>query len=333
MIRRAVPGFVVASLVLPVVITMVALVIQLVALPQAPDTITIHWAINGTPNGFAPAWTSLVLTAALGLGLPVLLGATTLPGLLRGERGPSYRFMGALALAISAGISTLVTWMLCVQVGLSNATDARLSALSGLVMAGVTALAGVVGWGIQPKRQTVRSAAAAVAPHTLSPGQRAVWSAETSMPRIGQIGIAVLILSVWGSAISVWMTTDPTPLAWLLTAVGLLVLAAAATTLAFRVRVDRRGLSVTSVFGFPRFTVPLDGIASVSAVQVEPVGQFGGYGLRSAPGRFGVVLRRGEAIEVERHSGRRFVVTVDNAQTGAALLQGLLAQNPASRSE
>lgn len=329
MIRRAIPGFVTASLVLPTVITIVALVIQVVALPAVPDTIATHWGINGVPDGFAPAWTTLVLTAVFGLGLPGLLAATTLPGLLRGERGPSYRFMGAVATALSAGITTLATWMMVSQIGLADPTDARLSALSLLAIAGVTALAGVIGWLIQPKQQTVRSPSAAVVSHPLSPGQRAVWSAETSVPLIGQVGIALLVVAVWGGAVYMWLLGDPASAGWLLAAVGLLLLAAAATTLAFRVRVDKGGLSVTSVFGIPRFRVPLDEIISVTTVQVEPVGQFGGYGLRIAPGRFGVILHRGAAIEVERRSGRRFVVTVDDAATGAALLQGLLAQKPA----
>lgn len=333
MTRRAVPGFVTASLVLPTVITIVALVIQIVALPAVPDTIAIHWGINGAPDGFAPAWTTLVLTAVFGLGLPGLLAATTLPGLLRGERGPSYRLMGAVATALSAGITTLATWMMVAQIGLDDPTDARLSPLSLLAIAGVAAVAGVIGWLIQPNQQTVRSASAPVAPHPLSPGQRAVWSAETTVPVIGRIGIAVLVVGVWGAAIYMWLFGDPAASGWLLAAVGVLLLAAAATSLAFRVRVDKHGLSAVSVFGFPRFTVPLDEIASVSTVQVEPVGQFGGYGLRLAPGRFGVILHRGAAIEVERRSRRRFVITVDDAATGAALLQGLLAQNPASQSE
>ncbi|MBD3752872.1 MAG: hypothetical protein IE935_10685 [Micrococcales bacterium] len=40
-------------------------------------------------------------------------------------------------------------------------------------------------------------------------------------------------------------------------------------------------------------------------------------------GRRGVVLRRGEALEVTRRSGRVFVVTVDDASTASALLIAL----------
>ena len=62
------------------------------------------------------------------------------------------------------------------------------------------------------------------------------------------------------------------------------------------------------------------------------MGEFGGWGLRlSVEGRFGVVLRQGEAIEVTRANGRRFLVTVDDAATGAALLQALIARDASAR--
>jgi hypothetical protein len=106
-----------------------------------------------------------------------------------------------------------------------------------------------------------------------------------------------------------------------------LLLALAATTLAFHVRVDDSGLHVESVLGIPRFHVPLGDIESAARVDVNPMGEFGGWGLRQSTGRrFGVVLRAGEAIEVLRRGGKRFVVTVDDAATGAALLEALVSR-------
>jgi len=59
---------------------------------------------------------------------------------------------------------------------------------------------------------------------------------------------------------------------------------------------------------------------------VDPMGQFGGWGLRWGPAGFGVVLRTGEGIEVRRRSGKTLTVTVDDAATGAALLNALVAR-------
>jgi hypothetical protein len=41
------------------------------------------------------------------------------------------------------------------------------------------------------------------------------------------------------------------------------------------------------------------------------------------PGGSGVILRAGSALIVTRRSGRRFTVTVDDAETAAGLLDGL----------
>ena len=56
--------------------------------------------------------------------------------------------------------------------------------------------------------------------------------------------------------------------------------------------------------------------------------EFGGWGYRvGRGGRVGVVLRTGEALQVQRTGGRAFVVTVDDAATGAALLNTLAARS------
>ena len=119
---------------------------------------------------------------------------------------------------------------------------------------------------------------------------------------------------------------------WLLSGIKLLLLVLAATTVSFHVRVDGDGLTVRSVMGLPRFRVALAEIASVGTVQVDPMGEFGGWRIPlGADRRFGIRLRAGDAIEVARPTGRRLVVTVDDAETGAGLLQALAARRAAAR--
>ena len=61
---------------------------------------------------------------------------------------------------------------------------------------------------------------------------------------------------------------------------------------------------------------------------VSPLAEFGGWGYRvGRGGRVGVVLRTGEGLQVERSGGRSFVVTIDDAATGAALLNTLAARS------
>ena len=111
----------------------------------------------------------------------------------------------------------------------------------------------------------------------------------------------------------------------------MLLIVLALTTTTFRVRVDASGLTTVSPAGFPRFTVPLSEVRSVAVTDVNPLGEFGGYGLRWTPGGFGVVLRRGPAIDVTRTSGKRFVVTVEDAARGAALLRAFAVREQGAR--
>jgi hypothetical protein len=96
------------------------------------------------------------------------------------------------------------------------------------------------------------------------------------------------------------------------------------SSLAARVWVDRRGLTVRAPLGFPAVTIPLDEIAAVDVIQVSALGDYGGWGWRiGRRGRPGVVFHSGDALQVTRGDGRRFVVTVDGAQEAAALLTSL----------
>lgn len=86
---------------------------------------------------------------------------------------------------------------------------------------------------------------------------------------------------------------------------------------------DRRGLTVSyGPLRWPRTSVPLQQIASVAAIEVNP-GQWGGWGYRGSLrllGRAAVVLGTGPGIRVDLRSGATLVVTVDDAATGAAVL-------------
>ena len=96
----------------------------------------------------------------------------------------------------------------------------------------------------------------------------------------------------------------------------------------FRVSVDRSGLRWSSALGWPRGRIALEDVVETAVVQVRP-GDFGGFGLRSAPGATGLITRSGEALSVTHGpSRRRLVVTVDDALTAASVLEGLRRRSP-----
>jgi hypothetical protein len=96
------------------------------------------------------------------------------------------------------------------------------------------------------------------------------------------------------------------------------------SNLAWTIRVDVRGVRMRSAFGIPTFTVPLAAIESAEVIEVHALAEYGGFGVRLGSGRFGVILRSGQALQVLRRNGRSVVVTVDDATSAAALINGLV---------
>ncbi|WP_109210878.1 MULTISPECIES: DUF1648 domain-containing protein [Microbacterium] len=329
---RVVGRFLLVALWLPVAFVLVGVVVQLAFLPQVPATVAVHWNRAGVADGFAPAWTQPVATIGFGLGIPALITLTTLPGLRRGERGATYRLMGATAAAVSALTTVAFTTTFVLQAGLGTADDAPSVWQALFASLAAAVVAGVGAWFLQPRQDAAAAEPSPATPLALGPHERAVWVRTTAMKTSAAVAVVAAALVVALAAVIAWVAGADAVLAGVLTVLALVLLAFAATTIAFHVRVDDTGLHVHSLLGLPRFRVPLGDVAAVTRVEVNPMPEFGGWGLRMGAGRrFGVVLRTGEAIEVVRRNGRRFVVTVDDAETGAALLEALV-ERAAARS-
>lgn len=312
----------------PLALTAIAVGIQLAALPSLPDPVAIHWNAAGVPDGFASPWVVPALSAGLGILLTALLGLFGFLGSREGGWGPTARFLGALAPAVTGGILVLTTWSTLAQRGLASGSDAP-GILPALAAGGITGVAiGVGAWFAQPSVTVSGGTVARTEDSEIvafAPGERVVWLRSVTMPRLGMVVlVGLLLLLVAGGVLDVALAGAVWPI--LLSVAVFLGLTIAATTL-FRVRIDDDGLRVVSYLGVPRFRIPLAEVAGARAVVVNPLAEFGGWGVRTAlDGRTGVILRRGEALEVARQSGRVFVVTVGDAETAAAVLNGLRAR-------
>ena len=92
----------------------------------------------------------------------------------------------------------------------------------------------------------------------------------------------------------------------------------------FRVDVSDAGLTIQGLLGSPTWRIPLSDVEQAGVTTVDPLWQFGGWGYRiGGDGRTGFVLRKGEALEVTRGDGARWVITVDDAEEAAGLLNSL----------
>ncbi|PYI65492.1 hypothetical protein CVV68_18155 [Arthrobacter livingstonensis] len=322
----AVRRFALVTIVLPAVVTTVGLVVQLASLPQAPARIPPFWDSSGAPSGWEPAWLPLALTIVLGFGLPAVFGLSSLPSLRRGDRSPTFRIFGAQALAISVLLTVVVTSLLLQSLG--TATEAG-NRLWHLLLAGLAAAvpAAALGWLLQPKGSPPMPAPAASA-IDLAPGERAAWMRTTSLPipAVAVITAAAVIMAL--KAGLTWALGDRAGSAALLTAIAVALLALLAATAAFHVRIDAHGLSVRSMLGVPRFHVALHEVDSVTVIDARSLGVPGSWGIRIRRDRTTIIMRPTMGIRVTRQDGRSLFLTVDDAATGAALLQALAAQAP-----
>jgi hypothetical protein len=92
------------------------------------------------------------------------------------------------------------------------------------------------------------------------------------------------------------------------------------------VRVDDRGLQAANRWGWPRVRFPLDEIDGATAIEVQPR-KWGGWGYRGSVSLFhraAWILHGGPGIRLDLIGSRVFVVAVDDAETGAAVLQSQL---------
>ena len=110
-------------------------------------------------------------------------------------------------------------------------------------------------------------------------------------------------------------------------AVSLVLLLAAAAFLVtggIKVTVSSLGVTVASALvPFLRRTIPHERIVHASARWTRPM-EIGGWGYRWKPGLCAVSVREGDALWLELARGTNFVITVDDAQTAAELVNQYL---------
>lgn len=317
--RRAKMLFLLVAVAIPVVVTAVGVIVLVRWLPAFPDPVATHWGIGGA-DGFGPASTFMWLLLGVGLGVPLLMVVTTLVA-ARDQWGPAARLMGALAAGMSAFAAVMSLGSLWIQRDLASGAEIPgIGGVMGLALAGLL-LVGGLAWAIQPRYRTPDGRVLAPRQDVrVGTGERVVWVATATMPR----GVLVLLGLVLAGLVvlAVFVLAARVPGGWIVALVAVVVALALAATASYRVSATPEGFTARALLGWPRIAIPLDEIAGVRAIDVSPFGEFGGWGWRiSVDGRTGIVMRRGSAIEVSRRGRKPFLVTVDGAEEGAALLQ------------
>ncbi|UOE44225.1 DUF1648 domain-containing protein [Agromyces larvae] len=319
-------------------------------LPRTPDPLVTHWGATGEADGWMPPVANLLTYLGISLGVLAIMAvsawvsrrqatrtadapppsASSAPspaGAPSAAGAPSPAAATRPAAVFSPGVTLALAVVFVSLTGLQldgGVPDGWEVAVVVVIALGLAALAGVATWIVLPAPEAGDDDGEAVAialraAIRLAPGERAVWTSVVRAPwPVTALAVIALVLALVPVVLA--------PSAWLFSLGAVLVIGVLATTTAARVTIDGSGLTVRTLLGLPIGRVRLADAVVARAVDVRPA-EFGGWGFRfDARGRRGVVLRGGTAIEVERRGAGPFVVTVPDAETGAALLNGLIAR-------
>jgi hypothetical protein len=292
---------------------------------RLPPRLADHWTIGGTANGSMPR-----LVTLLTLGVIAVPGAALfVAGWLAGRRGGRAGRLrpGRTAAGTAAGLTAIGVFLTAMAAGsvllvsVANLgggglrSDSVGPGAAPLLVGGaalVTAFASLVlrrygGFGSPDD--------AALASLGLRPGERAVWSGQTRAAWAAPLGVLLITAgALTGVLARQW---DPT---FVLALAGVLTLCFTSV----RVTVATRGVSVGyGVLGLRLTRLRLSRIESAAAVELRSF-SFGYRGSLLLFGSAAVILRRGPALRLTLRDGKTFVVTVDDAATGAALLNDLI---------
>lgn len=304
-----------AALIGPALAT-VGVALTVAARDRLPDRIAVHWGWSGAPDRWASVVGATVTAAAMTVVVPLVLVA------IGAVLHPSGR--GPLA-GVAAGIAVFVGGL---------GFGGLLSQRSGDVpdgfpaawMAPAGALAVALGlalarWGRfrpPPLSGTRPPLPEDASRFDVAPTTQLVWTGRAALPKRGVLAIAglvvlpLLLVALFGQA---WVMLLALALALLL-----------AVTYSAQVVIDRHGVRVSSM-GLTWTRVPLERVASAEAGTVSPLRDFGGWGWRMGrDGRRAYVTRAGEALVVQRIGEPPVVVTIDDADEAAAVLNTLAAR-------
>ena len=305
--------------VVPLAVAAATVVALLVAAPQLPSKLALHWDFNGVDR--VGGIGEMVAMVAIMVPIVTAILLVTFVLLSRGKRESTF------FARVFVGLSTFIAFLMALlsislpllQRGADNVREIPASAAAPWIV-GSLVLAAAIGLAFTrliPALPVDEGDAAGSEPLPLKAGEVAYWTQLVSphpavllIPILAGVVLTVTLLffgAPWGAALAVDAA-----------------LAFVAGTMVWRVVIDSRGIRFRSLLGIPRFAVPIADVVAAKKVTVEPMKEFGGWGVRvAADGRWGVVVRKGQAIEILRHGKSPLLVTVDDAASGAGLLTSL----------
>lgn len=307
----------VGSAVLALLIALVPGAVLWLLRGDLPDRVAVHWGVDGQPDGWASVGTAILSGVLIGAAISLLLVAV-------GAFMKAMRVMGPMAVGAAAFGAILLQGSVLLQ---RDGAEPKLGFLLFVALLAWLVI-GIVGW------RFLRDRIVPVPPTetgTFVPSPPGHPDVRTWSGRLrGGNGIVILaaLVAVTGVVLSLWLgASDPWMMASLLlltVGVALLMLLSVRQV----VEIDEQGIRVTA-FGLTLERIPLTQLRSAGRIEVEALGDFGGYGRRVGLDgkREGLVTSSGEALIVERDGQKDLVFTVDDAHTAASVLAMHLAED------
>ena len=282
----------------------------LVVWSRLPEPLATQWGWAGQPSDSM----SRILCMALFVGIwLVVAGREALP--VRSDEGEAQRPPPVTMLFLLAAVLlTATAVILWANLDVTEWTAARrlpspvfLPALFAIAMVG----AGIGRW--LERRDGTPPSTTPSATVALGPQETAVWfgRAHNYMLLVGMVGLAVFN----------WTRLGNSSMGYLFTALPLAIAAALSW-----VSVVIRDGKVVMGFGrwnWPKKEVRIGDIEGASSEYVQPM-RYGGWGYRVCGSRCrAIVVRRGQALRLKMNNGSTLIVTVDDADEAAGLVNDL----------
>lgn len=275
-----------------------------------PESMAVHWS-GSTPDRYGSPDTYFWIA----LGVSVLAVAVAAIVAVRSSSSATLWIPAATMMSWTAASTWILSVALTKHAG--RPEDAHIGAwivvpLFGIVLA-------VVAFRMLPRTEEDSETERPVLPTPLTVDEHATWTGHVHGRWAGILTLVMTVATTVSAFMGAWWIT---PLFAALVVVG-------GAFMSVTIRIDRRGIAVFS-WGVRWKQMPLNSIEYATTENLDPV-HWGGWGYRITPRGTAILVRAGEGIVMIKHTGRRFAVTVDSPETGAALINSLLAAEAAHR--